>query len=153
VSTARVDFTRGAAERIAAVVRQVEGGSRDGAPLTYGKVDTPVGGKVFRVCTYTGAWTVDTIKTVTFKHQTATPNTVSARNLFWPVPDGPTRDCAIAKEGTSWYLIVPQMYAANFATTATITTAAIEFKTLPGVAMATSGTAVFTVPITTCATT
>jgi hypothetical protein len=69
------------------------------------------------------------------------------------VSDGPQRDCAIAKDGTAWYLIVPQMYAANFATAATITSSAIQFKTLPGIAMATSGTNVFTISVATCATT
>jgi hypothetical protein len=152
MSTARVDFTRGAAERIANVVRLVELGDRDGAPLTFRKVDTPLGGRAFRVCTFTGSWSIGSDKTVTFKNQTSTPNTLSALNLFWPVPDGDQRDCAVGKEGTAWYLIVPQLYSANFATSATVTQSAIEFKTLPGVALATSGTASFTIPITTCAT-
>jgi len=149
----RVTFTPGSAERIAKVVRIVEAGNRDTgwrppAPRTVGG-----GAKVFRVCTFTGAWSIGSTKAVTFKNQTATPNTASANNLFWPVPDGPERDCAIAKEGTAWYLVVPQMYAADFATSATITTSAVEFKTLPGVALATTGTSVFTIGIATCATT
>jgi hypothetical protein len=45
------------------------------------------------------------------------------------------------------------MHPADFATSATITTAAIEFKTLPGVALASSSTIVFTIDIATCATT
>lgn len=149
----RVTFTPGSAERIAKVVRIVEAGNRDAT----GYVPSPrlqgTGGKLFRVCTFTGAWSIGSTKTVTFKNQTATPNTASASNLFWPVPDGPQRDCAIGKDGTAWYLIVPQMYAANFATAATVTTTAIEFKTLPGVALATTGTNVFTIGIATCATT
>jgi hypothetical protein len=62
--------------------------------------------KTFRVCTFTGAWSINAEKTVTFKNQTATPNTVAAVNLFFPFP-APTSatDCAIAKEGTAWYLI------------------------------------------------
>ncbi len=107
MSTSRVDFTRGAAERIAAVVRQVEGGNRDGAPLTFGKVDTP-GGKVFRMCTFTGTWAIDTPKTLTFRGVTATPNTVVAYNLFAVITTAGTATstpCAIAKEGTAWYLI------------------------------------------------
>jgi hypothetical protein len=64
------------------------------------------GGKVFRICTFTGAWSIAAAKTVTFKYQTATPNTVVATNLFAAVPPpGGTGDCAIAKEGTAWYLI------------------------------------------------
>lgn len=108
MSTARVDFTRGAAERIANVVRIVETGSRDGAPLTFGKVDTPGGGKTFRVCTFTGTWAIDTAKTLTFRNVTTTPNTVVAQNLFASVTTSGTAastPCAIAKDGTAWYLI------------------------------------------------
>jgi len=107
MSTARVDFTRGAAERIAAVVRQVESGNRDGAPLTFQKVGSEGGGKAFRVCTFTGTWAIDTPKTLTFRNVTTTPNTVIAQNLFATI-SGVTATavpCAIAKEGTAWYLI------------------------------------------------
>jgi hypothetical protein len=63
-------------------------------------------GKVFRICTFTGSWSINATKTVTFKNQTATPNTVSAVNLFFPFPaPASATDCAIAKEGTAWYLI------------------------------------------------
>ncbi len=107
MSTARVDFTRGAAERIAAVVRRVEQGDRDGAPLTFGKVDPPAG-KVFRMCAFTGAWAIDTPKTVTFRNVTTTPNTVIAYNLFAAITTSGTASstpCAIAKDGSAWYLI------------------------------------------------
>ena len=107
MSTARVDFTRGAAERIAAVVRRVEQGDRDGAPLTFGKVDTFGGGKVFRMCTFTGTWAIDTPKTLTFRGITTTPNTVVAQNLFASIAGvtATSVPCAIAKDGTAWYLI------------------------------------------------
>ena len=150
--TERVTFTRPAAERIAKVVRAVEGGDRDTPGIYFGSAPGAAGGKTFRVCTFTGAWSINASKTVTFKNQTTTPNTVSASNLFWPIPEGPQRDCAIAKEGTAWYLLVPQLYAANAATAATLTTASLEFKTLPVVALATSSTAVFSVSVTTCST-
>jgi hypothetical protein len=107
VSTARVDFTRGAAERIANVVRLVEQGDRDGGPLTFRKVGAE-GGKVFRVCEFTGTWSIDSTKTITFRNVTTTPNTVTAVNLFAQVgtSDGSViTPCAIAKEGTAWYLI------------------------------------------------
>jgi hypothetical protein len=150
--TERVTFTRPAAERIAKVVRAVEGGDRDTPGIYFGSAPGAAGAKTFRVCTFTGAWSINASKTVTFKNQTTTPNTVSASNLFWPIPEGPQRDCAIAKEGTAWYLLVPQLYAANAATAATLTTASLEFKTLPVVALATSSTAVFSVSVTTCST-
>ena len=149
--TERVTFTRPAAERIAKVVRQVEGGDRDTPGIYFGSAPASQQ-KTFRVCTFTGAWSIGSSRTVTFKNQTSTPNTVSASNLFWPIPDGPLRDCAIAKEGTAWYLLVPQLYAANAATAATLTTASLEFKTLPVVALATASTAVFSVSVTTCST-
>lgn len=151
--TERIAFTRQASDRIIKVVRAVELGRRDAAALQFGSRLQQIPARpAFRVCTFTGSWSVGSSKTVTFKNQTATPNTASASNLFWPVPDGPERDCAIGRDGTAWYLLVPQMYAADFATAATVSPSAIEFKTLPGVALATSGTAVFTIPITTCAT-
>jgi hypothetical protein len=46
---------------------------------------------------------------VTFFNQTTTPNTVAAVNLFANIatPSG-ARNCAIAKDGTAWYLIAAQ---------------------------------------------
>jgi hypothetical protein len=107
VSTARVDFTRGAAERIAAVVRLVEGGNRDGAPLRFGKVVEPGVGKTFRMCRYSSAWSIDSTATLTFRNVTSTPNTVIAHNVFATIGLGTATasDCAIAKDGTAWYLI------------------------------------------------
>lgn len=104
MSTARVDFTRGAAERIAAVVRRVEQGDRDGAPLTFRKVDTD-SGKRLRIGTFSGAWSVGATATVTFKYVTNTPNTVTAINLFLDLPSDGTKDCAIAKDAGTWHLI------------------------------------------------
>jgi hypothetical protein len=105
--TERVTFTKPAAERIAKVVRAVEGGDRDAGPLTFGNRGVAGNPKTFRVCTFTGAWSINDTKTVTFKNQTATPNTVAAVNLFFPfsAATGATTDCAIAKDGTAWYLI------------------------------------------------
>lgn len=105
--TERVTFTRPAAERIAKAVRTVEGGDRDTGPLTFG---TRASGsvKLFRICTYTGAWSIGDSKTVTLKYQTTTPNTVSATNLFFPITNTATansKDCAIAKDGTAWFLV------------------------------------------------
>ena len=127
--------------KVTKVAPLLEGGPRGAQPQ-----------KTFRICTFTGSWSIGSSKTVTFKNVTNTPNTASASNLFWPIPDGPQRDCSIAKDGTAWYLLVPQLYAANAATAATITTAALEFNTLPVVALATSSTAAFSVSISTCAT-
>jgi hypothetical protein len=101
----RIAFTRPAAERIAKAVRTVEAGDRDQPGITYGSA-LGVSRKVFRVCTFTGAWSIGATKTVTLKNQAATPNTVAAVNLFAAVPaPGSSGDCAIAKDGTAWYLI------------------------------------------------
>jgi hypothetical protein len=99
-------FTRESAERIASVVRAAELASPAARPLSFDRVDTPKQ-RLFRVCTFTGAWSINATKTVTFKNQTATPNTVAAVNLFFPfsAATNATTDCAIAKEGTAWYLI------------------------------------------------
>lgn len=63
--------------------------------------------KVFRICTFTGSWSIGASKAVTFKGVTATPNTVNVTNLFFPVVGTATSsvDCAIAKDGTAWFLI------------------------------------------------
>jgi hypothetical protein len=104
--TERVTFTKPAAERIAKVVRAVEGGHRDAGPLSFGNRGVAGNPKTFRACTFTGAWAINAEKTVTFRNQTATPNTVAAVNLFFPFPaPAAATDCAIAKDGTAWYLI------------------------------------------------
>lgn len=145
-------FDLSSAQRIARVVRTVEEQVPRARPVAFDRVDQARSRKAFRVCTFTGSWSIGSSKTVTFKNQTNTPNTVSVTNLFWPIPDGPQRDCAIARDGTAWYLLTPQMNAANAATGATITTAALEFHTLPFAALATGSTTKFSVVISTCST-
>jgi hypothetical protein len=106
-STKAVTFSRQSAQRIAKVVRTVEAGNRDQPGIVFDHPQPNLGNaKVFRVATFTGAWDINASKTVTFKNQTATPNTVSASNLFFdfPEPSG-TVDCGIAKEGTAWYVV------------------------------------------------
>jgi hypothetical protein len=65
--------------------------------------------KIFRVCTFTGTWNLNEFKTLTFRNVTTLPNTVSAQNLFANIKGGTSSacitDCAIAKDGTDWYLI------------------------------------------------
>jgi hypothetical protein len=102
-----VKFTRPAAQRIAEAVRKVEGGNRDQPPFGFEHPQGIGGAKMFRVCTYTGSWSKGSAKAVTFKYATGTPNTVSATNLFFPITSTATSstDCAIAKDGTAWFLI------------------------------------------------
>ena len=105
----RVAFTRPAAERIARAVRKVEAGNRDGAGLSFPFVESSPPAKVFRLGTYTGAWPINTTKTVTFATQTSTPNTITVQNLFVDLQHGTctatTWKCGVAKEGTAWSLI------------------------------------------------
>lgn len=82
MSTARVDFTRGAAERIARVVRLVETGERDGAPLRFDRVGLDTPGKTIRIGTFTGAWSKNEYKTVRL---TSSTNTVSVLNVSLPL--------------------------------------------------------------------
>ena len=156
--TERVTFTRPAADRIAKVVRIVEAGDRDGAGLYFGVRQTGKTDKQVRMATFTGAWSIGSQKTVTYKYQSSTPNTVNATNLFWPLNDDnpEPRDCSIGRDGTAWFLLVPQLFRANFFTAAEATQCGIKFDTLPGVALASSSTntvfmQVQTVPVVTAA--
>lgn len=111
--TERVVFTLSAAERISKVVRIVEAGDRDAGALTFGRPGNSSGGsKVFHVCTFTGAWSKNTDKVVTFINVTSTPNTAVAQNIFVAITGvtetATTKNCAIAKDGTAWYLIAAE---------------------------------------------
>lgn len=127
-----VKFTRQSAQRIADAVRTVEGGNREQPGITFDHPMPGGGGKIFRVCTFTGAWAIGATKTVTFKNQTTTPNTAVAVNLFFsfPTPSGST-NCGIAKEGTAWYLIdVPLETATAVFVGATTSTSVMTDVTL-----------------------
>lgn len=149
--TERVVFTRNAADRIADAVLEVERGDRDSkGPAWNPRMDGRGGGKTFRICTFTGSWSIGSAKTVTFKNQTTTPNTVSATNLFWPIPAGSQRDCSIAKDGTAWYLLVPQLGEGTAVSNATLGTASLEFTRINVVSLGTASTVA--ISVTTCST-
>lgn len=100
-----VKFGRQSAQRIAKAVRTVEAGDRGQPPLTF---DHPqgLGGKVFRMGTFTAAWNKNTWHVVTYLNATAT---VQAYNVFVNVGTaGSTTHCAIARDGTAWYLIAAE---------------------------------------------
>ena len=104
-----VIFDRSSAERIANAVRRVEIGDRSESPLRFDTVPPPQQRKTFRIATFSGAWAVGATKTVTFRNVTSTPNTASAVNLFAAIASSSsTRSCAIAKDGTAWYLIAAE---------------------------------------------
>ena len=99
-------FELSSAQRIARVVRQVEQEPRRARALGFSAVETPAKQKPFRVCTFTGAWSKNTAKTVTLRGVTAT---LSAVNLFASIGTAASaRNCAIARDGTAWYLIAAE---------------------------------------------
>lgn len=98
----RITFTRASAARIANAVQVVESQRPAAQPLTFNRIETAK--KVFRVATFTGAWSIAGIKNVRFIHNTN--QTAQAVNLFANITAAAgTRECAIARDGTAWYLI------------------------------------------------
>ena len=99
-------FDLGSAARIARVVRHVEQDVRT-RPLTFDSVQQSRARPVFRVCTFTGAWSKGATKTVTFKYQAGTVNAI---NLFAAIGTATIdlRNCAVAREGTAWFLIAAE---------------------------------------------
>jgi len=95
---------------ISRVDGMIDGPGATKIPTRFEGGPPPATGKTFRVCTFTGSWAIGYSKTVTFRNQTSTPNTVSAMNLFATVgrDSGQPKNCAIAKDGTAWYLIAAE---------------------------------------------
>lgn len=150
-------FTRESAERIARVVRAAELSVPHVRPLTFERVDAPPRKeKVFKVCTFTGSWLINTEKVVTFKNATTTPNTVNVTNLVCGLAPSGDCDVSVAKDGTAWYLVQPNytqqpgylasgtqvltivngslawldVTTANVITGATLTTSGLQFTTI-----------------------
>ena len=105
-------FTRPAAQRIAKVVRQVELGDRGTKGPVFGFRVPPQDTIVFRMATFTGHWEKDSLKLVTLLNKTTTPNSaVFAFNTFanlTPSTSCTDSSCAIARDGTQWYLIAAE---------------------------------------------
>lgn len=96
-------------ETIARVDSMPQGGGLTQIPTRFETV-SPYVPKVFRVCTFTGSWAIGTDKEVTFRGVTATPNTISAVNLVCGLNPGTvTCDVSVAKDGTAWYLVQPNL--------------------------------------------
>jgi hypothetical protein len=147
-----VQFTRESAERVARVVRQAETTPAAGVPLQFGTRFTEREKKPVRIGTFTGSWPIGSTKNVTFKYQTATPNTAAVQNDLINLPSAGTRNCVIGREGTAWHLINWQWDIAHAATAATLTTTSLRFDTLPVGAVSTSSTVTFSVSVATCST-
>jgi hypothetical protein len=99
-------------EKLKSTIAKVEsipfGGPVSRIPTAFDE-GTPYNPKVFRVCTFTGSWAINTDKTVTFRGVTSTPNTVSATNLVCGLSPAGSCDVSIAKDGTAWYLVQPNL--------------------------------------------
>jgi len=118
-------------------------------PTRFESLPAPAG-KAFRICTFTGAWAINGEKTVTFRGVTTTPNTVSATNLFFDLPSNGTSTCAIAKEGTAWYLVQDVHTQVTVITGASLGTAGIEFTRAVVTVVATATASVTTITTTAC---
>lgn len=77
----RVAFTKASADRIAAVVRTVEQGSRDGVPFVGAPRMQDLGAKI-RQGTFDGDWDIGDTKTVTFCGSTQTAE-VTNLTMHW----------------------------------------------------------------------
>lgn len=91
--------------RVDAIAPKTSGAAQ---PVRLQELQRPAS-KVFRICTFTGSWNIDTVKNVTFRGITSTPNTVQAQNIFATIAGSTNTSvntpCAIARDGTAWYLI------------------------------------------------
>jgi hypothetical protein len=99
-------------EKLKSTIAKVEsipfGGPVSRIPTAF-EEGTPYNPKVFRICTFTGSWAINTDKAVTFRGVTSTPNTVSATNLVCGLSPAGSCDVSIAKDGTAWYLVQPNL--------------------------------------------
>jgi hypothetical protein len=144
----RVVFLRPDAERIARVVRRVEG-MRDTPPLTFRRVINEGRRNGIRLASYDGAWNSGSVKTVTFASSTAT---VEVYNSLMNLPAAGARQCIVGRDGTAWQLVNWQQDLRFAATAAELTTTRLTFKTSPVGGFAVTGTT-FSVSVATCATT
>lgn len=108
-----IQFDVPSGARIGRAVRAVENMRPAARPLVFGPAlqdRRPGEGRVIRMATFAGSWAKAGTKTVTLSHQTTTPNTYAAINLFANIgtATAATRNCAIARDGTAWYLIAAE---------------------------------------------
>ena len=108
----RFVLTGGSAERIRDTIRTVESmvarSDVTALPTRFGE-GAPLPLDNFRIGTFgTAAWSLGSANTVTLSNVGVTGYTVLATNVFGSLPAaGSTQTCAIAKDGTAWYLIQP----------------------------------------------
>ena len=129
----RITFTPRAAERIARAVRKIEAGDRQNAGLAFsafigGGGGGGGGGNVLNVCTFTGSWSINEPKTLTFQGITTTPNTVAATNQLFTIGDAcETQVAYIGKIGTAWHLLNVQHHETAIITSVSVGATAMTF--------------------------
>lgn len=100
-----VSFTYGDAQRIADTVRAYESERR---PTKGSRLPRSISASAsVRLCSFTGQWSISSEKTVTFRSDTAV--TASAINLVCGLSPTGACDAVIAKDGTAWYLVQPNL--------------------------------------------
>jgi hypothetical protein len=80
-----------------------------------------------RMATFTGSWSLNAAKTVTFRNTSGTQNSTSVTNLIYDLPDQGTIPCSIAKDGTAWYLVNVKHTLTEVITNVTLGTAGLVF--------------------------
>lgn len=129
----RVVFTRPDAARIANAVRKVEEGSRNEAPLRFGRVlEQVASGSRLTLGTFSGDWPVDSYKTVTIVGVTSTPNTASVLNLCVASLGADERYVIFgkARNFTAAYLAIEIEHAATGS--CTLTFGGVDLTQIPG---------------------
>jgi hypothetical protein len=127
-------------DRIISVVKRVDstpyqnGTSR--IPTRFEEMPAASSGKQIRACTFTGSWTINETKTLTFQGVTSTPNTVVATNQLFTIGDACDEQVAYIGKVSSlepagatadWHLLNVQHHETAVFVSVTMTTAAIEF--------------------------
>jgi hypothetical protein len=132
------------ARRIASVVQAVEQEPRRARALTFGPVFEQRRGGAVRFATFSGSWPINTSNTVTF----ADSRTAMASNILWPLEGSSGGNCAIARDGTAWYLLVPQLEAGTALSSVTLG-GSLEFGQINVISLGTASTVA--ISTTTCA--
>jgi hypothetical protein len=102
----------GLKDKLGEVIRRVDGGATPGFVVTGSEplLEEPLrNSNIFRIGTFgTAAWSINSQNTVTLSSVSMTGTTVLVNNLFGSIAAaGSTQKCAIAREGTAWYLVQP----------------------------------------------
>lgn len=111
----RYVLTGGLLNKLRDTVRTVDGmtgGEEEPSRVTFS--EAAYANRPVRIGTFgTAAWSINSSNTVTLTNVGVTGYTVLATNIFGSIQAmgstlaGTTRSCAIAKDGTAWYLIQP----------------------------------------------